>query len=274
LRKIALGILFSLTIICTAAQTVKTPVAAIYTRLGTYTSNYSDVFSFKNNQAALANISSFTGGLYGEKRFLLQELSLYEMSIAVPTTSGNFGLTGSYFGNNQNNETGLGFAYGRNLGSKVSVGAQFNYYSVQVAGYGSASSVNFEAGILLHINEQLHTGLHVYNPTGSNLNKGDQEKLPSIYNAGIGYEVSNRFFITAEIEKVEDKPVSVNGGMQYSFDEKLFARTGFASGSSVYYFGLGLALQSFRLDATASIHPQLGVTPGLMLIFKKKEQIK
>jgi hypothetical protein len=64
----------------------------------------------------------------------------------------------------------------------------------------------------------------------------------------------------------------VNAGMQYSFDEKLFARAGFTSGTSSYFFGLGVMLKNFRLDATASIHPQLGITPGLLLLFKGKDR--
>jgi hypothetical protein len=247
-------------------------VSSLYTKNGAYTKNHSDAFSFKANQAALAEINSLSGGIYGEKRFMLNELSFYQMSFALPTNSGNFGIAGAYSGNKENSETEVGFAYGRKLGNKISVGAQFNYYAIDVTGYGSASSINFEVAMLLHVNEQVHVGVHVYNPTGSVLDKGEEETLPSIYNIGIGYEASSRFFVSAEIAKMEEYPVSVNGGMQYSFDDKMFARIGFASGSSVYYFGFGVALQSFRIDATASVHPQLGVTPGILLLFKKMDK--
>ena len=60
--------------------------------------------------------------------------------------------------------------------------------------------------------------------------------------------------------------------MQYSFDEKLFARAGFTSAASSYFLGLGVMLKNFRLDATASVHPQLGITPGLLLLFKGSEK--
>ncbi len=269
--KIALSILFSLTIIHSAAQISRIPVSSIYTKIGAYTKNHSDAFSMQANQAALAEINSLSGGIYGEKRFMLNDLSLYQMSFALPTQSGSFGIAGTYFGNKENNEKEIGFAYGRKLGNRVSVGAQFNYYAIDVAGYGSASSINFEAAMLLHVNEHVHVGIHVYNPAGAALNKGEEEKLPSIYNIGVGYEASSRFFVSAEIEKMEEYPVSVNGGMQYAFEDKMFARVGFASGSSLYYFGFGVALQSFRIDATASVHPQLGITPGILLLFKKKD---
>ena len=106
-------------------------------------------FLLQANQAALAHINSLTAGIYSERRFLLQELSLYQLAVALPTSSGNFGVSASYFGSAQNNESVIGLAYGRKLGEKVSIGAQFNYVSMQVAGYGNASTINFEAGSIV-----------------------------------------------------------------------------------------------------------------------------
>jgi hypothetical protein len=141
-----------------------------------------------------------------------------------------------------------------------------------VNGYGSASAINFEAGVLFHINDQMLFGIHTYNPTTSRLGKSGEEKLPAIYTAAIGYEASDKFFVSAEILKQEDQEVSVNGGMEYNFNDQLFARAGIISASGIYYLGLGVSLKSFRLDATASLHPQLGLSPGLVLLFKSGEK--
>ncbi|MCW3074432.1 MAG: hypothetical protein JWP69_1501 [Flaviaesturariibacter sp.] len=255
------------------AQISKAPAASVYTRLTAYTPNNADAFSFSGNQAALAQVKSISAGVYGERRFLLQELSLYQAAFALPTRSGNFGLQGTYSGSASYNESGIGLAYGRNLGSKIAIGAQFNYHAVKVAGYGSAASINFEGGILFHFSESLTAGLHTYNPTGSQMGKNKEERLPAVYTAGLGYEVSEQFFISAEIQKEENQPVSVNGGMQYRFADKLFARGGFASATSAFYFGAGVSLSRFRLDVVTSVHPQLGLTPGIMLLYNgaKKE---
>jgi hypothetical protein len=60
--------------------------------------------------------------------------------------------------------------------------------------------------------------------------------------------------------------------LQYKFLPQLLARAGIATNSSNLYAGVGLFLKNFRLDVTAGYHPQLGVTPGLLIIydFKKK----
>jgi hypothetical protein len=248
-------------------QTVRRPVAAIYTGLGAYSINHTDVFSFTNNQASLAQMKNAAAGVYGEKRFMLNELGLYQLAIAVPTNSGNFGVKAGYFGFSDYNESQMGLAYARKLGSKVDIGVQFNYNGIQVSGYGNSSAINVEIGTIFHLTDKLHAGVHAYNPVGGKYGKNSEEKLASIYTVGLGYEVSDKFFVSAETEKEENQPVNINGGIQYKFLPQFMARAGIATNTSNVYAGVGLFLKTFRLDIVASYHPQLGVTPGLMLIY-------
>jgi hypothetical protein len=268
-RKVIIGVLFSLPLWGSwkgLSQTVRSPISTGYLGLGAYSNNHIDVFSFHANQAALAKINNIAAGVYGEKRFLLKELSLYNAALTVPTHSGNFGLDARYYGFADYNETQLGLAYGRSLGNKIDVGVQFNYYSVRVAGYGNASTINFEIGTILHLTDKLNAGLHAYNPVGGKLGKVEEEKLASLYSAGLGYEASEKFFISAEIEKQEDQPVNINAGLQYKFLPQLLARAGVSTATSSIYGGIGFGWKSLRVDATTSYHPQLGITPGILLI--------
>ena len=250
------------------AQTVRRPITAIYTGLGAYSINHVDVFSFTSNQASLAQIKNTSAGVYGEKRFLLKELSLYQAAVTLPTKSGNFGLKAGYYGFTDYNESQIGLAYARKLGEKVDVGVQFNYHAIKISGYGNASAINFEIGTILHLTDKLHAGVHAYNPAGGKLGKNGEEKLASVYAVGLGYEASDKFFVSAEVEKEENQPVTINTGMQYKFLPQLMARAGIATASSNAYFGVGLFLKSFRIDITAGYHPQLGITPGLLFLFK------
>ena len=139
--------------------------------------------------------------------------------------------------------------------------------AVRIAGYGNASTVNFEIGTILHLTDKLNAGLHVYNPLGGKLGKDEEEKLASIYTAGFGYEASEKFFISIEIGKEENSPVNVNAGLQYKFLPQLLARAGISAATSNLYLGIGFGWKSMRLDATASYHPQLGFTPGLLMLY-------
>jgi hypothetical protein len=248
------------------SQTVQTPLSVIYTRTTTYSSIQKDAFSFAGNQASLAGNKNISIAMYGERRFMLAELSSYQLAFALPTSSGNFGLLANYFGSAVYNQSQVGLAYARNLG-KIDVGAQFNYHQFKIQGYGNASAINFDLGTILHINDQFQTGVHVYNPTRVSLGKNNEEKLPMIYSFGLGYDASEKLFIGTEIEKVEDQPVNIHAGLQYSFDAKLFARAGVSSSTSSFYLGAGFLWSGFRIDISASLHPTLGVTPGLLMMY-------
>jgi hypothetical protein len=256
------------------SQILKKPVAIPYTGLGAYSIHQADVFSFSANQASLAQIKNISAGAYGEKRFMLSELNNYNAAVAVPTSSGNFGLKAAYYGFSEYNETQIGLAYARKLGTKVDLGVQFNYHGVSIAGYGNSSAISFEIGTVMHITDQLHAGLQINNPVGGKFGKDQQEKLPSVYSFGLGYEASEKFFASAEIIKEEDQPVNVNAGLQYKFIPQLLARAGVSTSTSSFWFGVGLLWKSFRVDVASSYHPQLGWTPGVLIIFdiKKKEE--
>jgi hypothetical protein len=247
------------------AQSLRQPVSAVYLGLGAYSTQQNDVFSFTNNQAALAQIKNAGVGVYGEKRFLLTETSVYSAALAIPSSLGNFGVSIKYLGFKNFNENQIGLAYGRSLGKKIAIGVQFNYYGYRVPAYNSANTINFEIGALVHLTDKLNAGVHVYNPVGGKFSKTD-EKLTAAYKFGLGYDASERFFISAELVKEEDYPVNMNAGFQYQFAKQFFARAGIASATSVSYAGVGLAWNNLRLDISGSYHPQLGISPGLLLL--------
>jgi hypothetical protein len=270
LRKIYLFYFFLLAIHVTNAQSLRKPVSASYIGLGAYSVNHRDVFSITSNQAALAQIKNPSVGFYGEKRFLLAETNLYSAIIAVPTKEGNFAFQADYFGYKNYNESQLGIAYARSVGKKLDLGIKFNYYSFRIPGFESPSTVNFEIGVICRFTEKLNAGIHFYNPVGGRLSKTENDKLSSIYSFGMGYEASDNFLVSAEIVKQEGLPVNVNAGVQYNFAKQFFARFGIASQNGSPYGGAGVSWKNFRLDISASYHPQLGLSPGLMLIMNLK----
>src|SRR5205085_1797503 len=138
----------------------------------------------------------------------------------------------------------------------------------------NASAVNFELGVIGHLTDKLNAGVHVYNPMGSKLSKQEDEKLGSAYTFGLGYEASDNFFVSSEISKEENEPINVTVGFQYNFMKQFFVRAGIATETTNSYAGAGIKWKNFRLDVSGSYHPQLGFSPGLLLIvnFKQDEE--
>jgi hypothetical protein len=266
MRKICLLYFSMCSIDCIQSQSLRKPIAASYIGLGAYSINHTDVFSFSSNQAALARLKDPAFGVYGESRFLLAETNMYSAVVAMPTEHGNFGFQADYFGFKNFNESELGVAYARSLGNKLDLGIKFNYYSLTIPGYQRSSAVNFEIGAIAHLTDKVHAGIHFYNPVGGYLSKTNSEKLTSIYKFGIGYEASENFLVSAEVVKTEDVPVNVIAGVQYNFEKQFFARAGILTENGSPYAGAGIIWDNLRVDVSASYHPQLGISPGLMLI--------
>lgn len=267
------SVAFLLLSVSVYAQSVRKPIAASYIGLGAYSLNHVDAFSFTANQAALAQIKTAAFGVYGERRFLLNSNNMYTAVFVVPTKEGNFGFQADYFGYKNYNESQLGIAYARSVGTKLDIGVKFNYYSFRIPSYQSSSTVDFEIGAIAHLTDKLHAGIHIYNPVGGKLSKTDNEKLGAIFKFGVGYEAGDNFIVSAEVVKQEDLPVNVNAGVQYNFAKQFYARAGIASENESPFAGAGVMWNNLRLDMTASYHPQLGFSPGIMLIvnFKAKQ---
>ncbi len=256
------------------AQSLRYSVGLPYVNLGAYSTKQLDPFSFTSNQASLAQIKDAGVGIYGERRFLLAENSVYGLAIAIPTKKGNIGLQVNHAGFANFNEQKAGLAYARSLSSKVDVGVQFNYYGYNIPSYNNISSINFEVGAIVHLTDKINAGVHIYNPVSGKLGKDGEEKLAAAYKFGLGYDASENFYISTEIVKEENQPVNVIGGVQYHFQKQFFARVGFRSDNSTGFAGIGFMYSGFRIDIATSFHQQLGITPGILLIYNFKKVAK
>ncbi len=256
------------------AQSLRHSVGMPYINLGAYGTKQIDPFSFTSNQAALAQVKDAGVGVYGERRFLLAENSVYGLALAIPTKKGNFGIQVNYAGFANFNEQKAGLAYARSLGNKVDIGIQFNYYGYTIPAYVNASTINAEAGVIVHVTDKINAGVHVYNPVASKLGKTSDEKLASVYKFGVGYDATDNFYFSTEILKEENQPVNVTGGVQYHFKKQFFARAGFRSDNSTGFAGIGFMMSNFRIDIASSFHPQLGVSPGILLLYNFKRAEK
>ncbi len=91
-------------------------------------------------------------------------------------------------------------------------------------------------------------------------------KSASVYKLGLGYDASENFYVSTEIIKEEDREVNVTGGVQYHFMKQFFARAGVVSGTGGGFAGAGLFWKKLRLDISTGYHPQLGFSPGILLM--------
>jgi hypothetical protein len=236
--------------------------------LNAYSNKAPDLFSVFNNQAALAQHKSKSVGLYGERRYLLEGLNNYMAAGAIETRSGCFGIELGYFGFNRFNQSRAGLAYALALGTRMNIGAEFSYHSMNIPGYDRASALGFELATLFHLTEKLSAGMQMSNPVGGKFGQAGKEKLPTIYRGGIGYDPSREFFAGIEIVKEELMPAYVNAGIQYGGIPGVAIRTGFTSANSSWWMGICYLWRSLRIGISIGFHPVLGITPGFFFLYQ------
>jgi hypothetical protein len=236
--------------------------------LSGYGMNRVDLFSTINNRAALAQLKGRSLGLYGERRFMMEGLNNYLVEGGLETGSGCFGFELGYFGFSRFNQTKAGLAYALKLGSRMDAGIQFNYHLTSIPGYGNASAIGFEIAALFHLTEKLHAGMQASNPAGGKFGKSKKEKLATIYRGGIGYEPSEVFFAGIEIIKQEWMPIFLNAGMQYAGIPGILIKAGLSSASLSWWAGIMYLWGSMSIGISIGFHPQLGITPGFLLLYQ------
>lgn len=241
---------------------------------GAYSPLHADLFSLAQNTASLSLLKDPALGILGVRPYLLNELGQYRVLAALPTTRGNFGFRADIRGNGAYRENQLGIAYARDLGSKLSLGLQFTYNSFRISGYGQASAPGVEAGIILHLTEQVHSGIQVRNPIAGKWGPGKSERLPAVYILGIGYAPSPFFYGSVEMEKEEDQPVGLSFCLQYKPVTRFLLRAGMGSRASSAWVAAGFQLTRCRIDICSAFHTQLGITPGIAVLFHFKKTVK
>ncbi len=237
--------------------------------MGSTAVTFSDAFSVFSNQAGLARITNFTAGIYAENRFMLKDLSLFAVALAIPTKGrgGTFGVGVTYFGNNLYNERQLNLAYGRQLFKDLNMGIDLDYVGISIADYGTANAFTFGLGVQYTIVPKLVAGAHVYNPLRWHFTDFEEDKLPSVVNVGLAYLPSNKVTISVDAEKNMDKSLLLKAGVEYNIVEKLSLRAGITTEPVAASFGIGLNLGNLRIDLANSFHPVLGYSPHFGLIY-------
>lgn len=245
---------------------------------------FSDIWSIHHNQAGLANIESITTGIYYQNRFGLKELGVQGFAFALPiqeVSKGVIGVSVTYFGYSQYNDSKIGLAYGKQLGDKYSVGIQLDYLQTSLGGdYGSSTAFAGELGIRAKLLSNLSLGVHIYNPTRSKISEFTiqetifTERIPTIMRVGLSYTFSDQVLVAVEVEKdVYYSPV-FKMGIEYRPVEQLYLRGGLASDPVYNTFGFGLYFKNFKIDFSGSKHQVLGYTSEISLIygFAKKDK--
>lgn len=241
---------------------------------GTY-ATAQNVFSVHNNIAGIAFLQQYSFGAYADRPFLVKNINHFNVSVALPFQKiGAFGLDVNFFGYQQYNETKIGIGYARAFGEKVSAGLKFDYLRLYIKDQQVKNTVAFGVGLQYQPLKVLRIGACVYNPIPLNIDKNNKEKLATTFALGLAYLPTKKLTISIDAEKEIDEKFRFKAGVEYQVLEPLFVRIGAATQPTLVTFGIGTAFKNIKIDAAASWHMQLGITPHLSFIYQINPKVK
>lgn len=230
-----------------------------------------DLWSAGNNQAGLAYLTHFTVGVGYENKFILPELSLKSIALALPTKSGVFALSCTYFGYSKYNESNFGLSYAKTLGKYFSMGIRLDYLYTHIAQeYGNTGTFAGEIGIRAQPIKNLFIGAHIFNPTRSKITDYNNEKIPTILKFGIAYNFSDKVYLSTETEKDIENKAIFKVGFEYHIIDNLYLRSGISINSLQTSFGVGYVFNNLKIDISFTTHQELGITPNVSLLYEFK----
>jgi hypothetical protein len=197
---------------------------------------------------------------------MLAALTHYHAVLYYQDKHAAVGLQLHHAGNGDYTGSLAGISYGRDLGS-LRLGAQFNYHRLSIAGYGSTATYSADLALIWQLTDKLYAGIQLLNPVPVTFGPDKTERFTSVYRLGIGYELSDAFFIATEVSKESGKTAYVQVAMQYQFIKKFFLRFCINTDEGRPAAAAGWEWNKIRLYLTGSYHSQLGMSPGLMMIF-------
>ncbi len=270
MKKILALIAISLIPAATYASTVgeRLPTGGRAKGFGETSVTSCDLWSISNNQAALAWQSSVAAGIFFENHFMIKELGRQFAAFAFPTRAGVIGAGFGYYGDKDFNEIKTGICFSRRFGPRFSAGLQFDLYHLRFSDiYGKKTLVSCELGLFYRAGKTLLIGVHIINPVPVKLVSDPAEYLPMTFCAGVGYQVSDAFLLTAEAEKDHLNPLIVRSGCEYRINEKFRIRTGIITSPWSFSFGCSLHAGPLIFDIASLYHQRLGFNPAASLIY-------
>lgn len=244
------------------AGDINFPAGARSSAMATASVSFTDLWSSFNNQAGLAYLKNSSLGFHFENKFMVKEYALQAGAFAVPLRPGTLGLNYRFFGYSKYHETKIGLPFAMKLHRTFALGVQVNYHQTYIAeGYGTYQALTIEMGMVYKPVENLSIGVHAFNPNRVKSNAAFDERIPTVYRAGLNYTILDKATLAVETEKDLERTAVFKGGMEINALKNLDFRLGFGSDYIDYAFGMGYHARWFAFDLAFSHHYLLGFTP-------------
>ncbi|MDH5368371.1 MAG: hypothetical protein OEW67_15440 [Cyclobacteriaceae bacterium] len=228
-------------------------------------SNYGSVFS---NVAGLAEIKEVS--IAASYKVIPNALWQNTMSASstVPIKFGTVGLGFTRLGDDIFNQQVVSMGFANRFGI-ASIGIKANYLQYSIEGFNSKSIPFFDLGGIVELTPQLFIGAYIINLTQTKLSTFQNERFPTIIDAGISFRPTDKLMINVEVEQDIDFSPTLKAGIGYSPIKNFSLRTGINTSPNRQYFGLGFIPNNILLhiDYSLSNDSNLGVSHQMSISY-------
>ena len=132
-------------------------------------------------------------------------------------------------------------------------------WQVQGQGYGSRKTATLAIGGQAEVVPGLYLGAHAYNLNQAKLSGFEDQRLPTIMKAGIGYTAYKKLLLLAETEKNTDHNATFKAGIAYQrLPDKPILRSGSQLLTNTLNFRAGFLARQFIVDYAFGNTSRLG----------------
>jgi hypothetical protein len=253
------------------AQNSTTLIGGRAMALGYASSCLTDEWAIFNNVAGLAKVEHSTTAFTYDALPSFSSFNRMAALFATPIKPGVAALGVYRFGDDLYNEQIITAGYANTFGL-ASLGAKVNYVQYTAQGFGTTQAVTLSFGGIANLTPHLSVGAHIVNINQPKLSELSKETLPTLLILGLGIKLSEKVFITSEVDKDLSYDVLWKTGLEYQLHEKVIARTGFNLHPQAGFLGLGFRPKKFTLDYAFQYTRSMGARHQATVAYKFKSK--
>ena len=193
--------------------------------------------------------------LYG-RSFGLKELANSGISVPLNSKLGNIEIGLSRFGFSLYHEDIVSIGVGKRILNDAAVGIALRYLSIEISGYGSASTIGVDVGFSLKINPKLNFGVSAKNVNAPKLSKSEDSLARSL-RIGASFAVEDNVLLIAEYHKEENQIAVYRIGSEIEILSDQYLRFGITNNPSSFSMGFGIKLNRIDLNYSFNSHQYL-----------------
>jgi hypothetical protein len=227
----------------------------------------SDAFAGFHNLSVSSELKGLNCSFYGQIPYGISAINDAGVAFLKRFGTGVMGVVCQSYGNTEFNRKRMNLGYALALSPKLSASGSLGYSSTRIMnGYGVASTFWMNVGATYNVRKDWKWAAVADLPLKSLKNAED---LPATLRLGTTYSFGEQVNLSGQLSSStsQTSSLSYSFGLEYFPVDLLAFRLGMNTHWQTWSMGVGTHLKNYSLDVSATVHPQLGITPQISFTY-------